>query len=233
MTDETRIKPALSLVRQLTYQTKSQTVYEELRRRILLGRLEPGQRLDQEWLADELQVSRMPLRQALLRLEADGLIENRPHRSAIVAPLSAPDLEDVYFTRRALESMLAEAAAVRIPANDIGRLNELMQKQKVAIQDEDVEKYVALDRSFHATLYQASGYARACEILERLRDSSDRYVRFYARDRRAVDLAIGDHEEIIKACQSRDSALVRRVTEAHITEGFSSLIALVKRSEPT
>src|SRR3546814_15298004 len=82
--------------------TKSQGVFETIRSWILIGRLEPGQRLDQEWLAAKLNVSRMPLRQALSRLEADGLVINRPHRSAIVAPLSVTMLEEIYAGRRAL-----------------------------------------------------------------------------------------------------------------------------------
>src|SRR3546814_18735953 len=86
---------------QAGFLTKSQGVFETLRHWILIGRLEPGQRLDQEWLAAKLNVSRMPLRQALSRLEADGLVINRPHRSAIVAPLSVTMLEDNYAGRRA------------------------------------------------------------------------------------------------------------------------------------
>jgi len=77
------------------FRTKTEMAYEQLRRWIVAGRLAPGQRLDQEWLAAELRVSRMPLRQALLRLEADGLIQNEPHRSAIVASLSLAELTDV------------------------------------------------------------------------------------------------------------------------------------------
>jgi DNA-binding GntR family transcriptional regulator len=97
----------------LEFRTKTEMAHEQLRRWIVSGRLAPGQRLDQAWLAGELRVSRMPLRQALLRLEADGLIHNEPHRGAIVAPLSLAELTDVYAARGAMESMLAEAGAVR------------------------------------------------------------------------------------------------------------------------
>src|SRR5262245_23554654 len=93
------------------FQTKSQVVYETLRQWILRGRLAPGQTIDQEGLAATLRVSRMPLRQALLKLEADGLIAVRPHRSAVIVPLSPSEIEEIYATRTALEGMLAEVGA--------------------------------------------------------------------------------------------------------------------------
>jgi len=213
----------------IRFQTKSEGVFQELRRRILTGQLEPGMRLDQEALAAEFAVSRMPLREALQKLEADGLVEHRPHRGAVVSPLSLLALEEIYATRGALESMLAEAGALRIGIGELERMSAIIDKQKRAIGAGDGEEYVRLDREFHATLYAASGYSRACEILSKLRDSSDRYIRIYARDRGAVANSIREHEELLENCRKGMAADVRRHTEQHIRKGLAVLIAVAKQ----
>ena len=87
----------------LEYRTKVDAIYEQLRGRILSGRLKPGEKLDQSLLAAQMRVSRTPLRQALLRLASERLIETEPHRSAVVAPLSLVEIEDLYQSRRVLE----------------------------------------------------------------------------------------------------------------------------------
>lgn len=210
------------------YRTKSQGVFEELRRWILIGRLEPGQRLDQEWLARELRVSRMPLRQALLKLEADGLIESQPHRGAIVTPLSLSLIEDIYFSRNALESMLAEAGSSRGDEALWAKMAGSIEEQERAIASEDIERYVELDRSFHMLLYRASGYNRSCDLVERLRDVSDRYVRFFARYRSGASKSIQEHQHILQACRDGAVLEVRRLTEEHIMGGLQTLRIMIR-----
>jgi DNA-binding FadR family transcriptional regulator len=90
--------------RDVAFRTKSDWAYAQLRDWIQGGVLDPGQKLDQEWLAAELGISRIPLRHALVKLEADGLVESRPHQGAIVTPLSLEAAEDIYASR--LRSML-------------------------------------------------------------------------------------------------------------------------------
>src|SRR3546814_10322677 len=96
----------------------------------------------------------MPLRQALSRLAADGLVINRPHRSAIVAPLSVSMLEDIYVGRRALESMLAEAGARRLDESALETMSRLIERQEAAVDQGDTESYVQLDRQFHPILFR-------------------------------------------------------------------------------
>lgn len=213
------------------FQTKSESVYEILLHWILIGRLAPGQRLDQEWLADTLGVSRMPLRQALSRLAAEGQIINRPHRSAIVAPLSVHLLEDIYASRQALEGMLAEAGTRRIEADRIEQLAKLIDAQERAVASSDVEAYVDLDRQFHGLLYAASGYEQSCALIERLRDMSDRYIRFYASERHGAHKSILEHWKILRAAEKGEAEEARALTERHILEGRDSLLAVVEANE--
>ena len=100
----------------LIFRTKAQMVYEQLRDWIVRGKLQPGESVDQERLAGMLDVSRMPLRQALLRLESDRLIERQPHHTGIVTDLSVSDIDDIYGARSALEGLLAEKHVMRSTA---------------------------------------------------------------------------------------------------------------------
>ena len=209
------------------FRTKTAVVYEQLRRWIVSGTLAPGQRLDQGWLAAELRVSRMPLRQALLRLEADGLIENEPHRSAVVAPLSLPELTDVYAARTALETMLAAAGALHATETDHEAMAEALATQREAVGTGDLARFVEADRVFHFTLYRASGYARSVEMTGRLRDLADRYIWHYARYRSGAARSVNEHEAIFAACQQRDSDGVRRLTADHVHHGLAVLSDLV------
>lgn len=211
--------------------TKSQAVYETLRRWILIGRLEPGQKLDQEWLASTLKVSRMPLRQALSRLAAAGLVVNRAHRGDTVTPLSAKLLEDIYAGRRALEAMLAEAGARSITSEDRARMAHLVERQEVAVDKGDMEDYVVLDRQFHHILYAASGYRESVLLIERLRDMSDRYIRFYVRSGHTAHKSILDHWKILRAVERGQPEQARLHTDQHIEEGYNALKGAVQEHE--
>jgi DNA-binding GntR family transcriptional regulator len=209
------------------FRTKTALVYEQLRRWIVSGHLAPGQRLDQEWLAAELRVSRMPLRQALLRLEAVGLIENEPHRSAVVAPLSLLELNDIYAARAALEAMLAEAGTARATEREYAAMAAAIAEQRAAVAAGQLARFVAADRVFHFTLYTASGYARAVAMTERLRDHADRYIWHYARYRRGAARSIAEHEALLRQCRGGAAAVVGQLTRDHVEQGLDVLRQLV------
>lgn len=211
----------------VAFRTKSDWAYTQLRDWIQGGALESGQKLDQEWLAAELGISRIPLRHALVKLEADGLIESRPHQGAIVAPLSLEDAEDIYASRRALEGMLAEVGATRCDSSRIARMREFFLAQEKALTEGDVATFVGLDRRFHMELYGASGYARSLEVLERLRDLSDRYVRLYLTNRERAERSLNEHEEILSVCEVGNPEEVKRVTQRHVSGGLRALRSML------
>lgn len=213
------------------FRTKSDLVYDRLRESILSGRLAPGETIDQEQVAAQLQVSRMPLRQALLKLEADDLIELRPHRSAVVTSLSAHAIEEIYAMRGALEPMLARVATPRLSEADCAELSALQQRMGEAVEAQDTRRFVDLDRAFHRRIYSASGYARAVEDTERLRDASDRYVAFYASYQSRARESLQEHEGILDACRTRDAQAAARLTEEHVGRGAVVLLGLVREGE--
>lgn len=208
------------------FQTKAEFAYQRLRELVLTGALAPGARLDQDQLAESLAVSRMPLRQALLKLESDGLIQMRPHHSAIVAPLSHSAIEELYAMRRALEGMLAAAGGDKLDDRAFATLDALLGYMAAATVAADWRRFVTLDRSFHRTIYERSGYARAVAEVERLRDASDRYILAFASYRNGASSSLSEHDAILNACRKRDAEEVRALTDAHIARGATVMLQL-------
>lgn len=211
--------------------TKTEMAYVQLRSWIVTGVLQPGQRLDQELLAAELNISRMPLREALLRLEADGLIRNEPHRSAVVSPMSLAEITDVYAARRAIEGMLAESGVPGCDERCRSAMEAAIAEQESAIAADDVAGFVEADRDFHFRLYEASGYQRSLDIASRLRDIADRYVFQYARYRSGASDSIAEHRQILASCRPGSESEARTLTERHIDKGLEVLRRLVNQSE--
>lgn len=214
------------------FRTKDQIVYEELRRWILIGQLAPGDPIDQERIATALSVSRMPLRQALLRLEADGLITTWPHRTATVAPLSMAEFRELYDLRLALEPMLAEVGAPRLEKDDLADMARLLSRMEAASASGELDEFVELDRRFHHRVYAASGFRWGLEIVVRLRDASDRYIyQFAARDHGAAR-SCREHRAILDACLTGPPALAAQLTRDHILGGRVALLETVKGQIP-
>jgi DNA-binding GntR family transcriptional regulator len=193
----------------LANQSKSGAVYVELRRRILEGDLQPGSPLNQEQLAAELGVSTTPLREALRRLDSEGLVTLSAHREASVAPLAPDGLLSIYEVREDLDALAASLAAERHSEADATAIRKAVDRLGTGSQ----RNQLALNRAFHAAIYRACGNPVLIEILDSLWDQSDRYRRavgFMATEHTIVE----EHREIAEAVlagQGKQSAdLMRR-----------------------
>jgi DNA-binding GntR family transcriptional regulator len=209
------------------FRTKGQAVYEQLRDWIVHGKLGPGAAVDQERLADSLKVSRMPLRQALQRLESEGLIERQPHHTAVVTRFSQSDIRDIYAARSVLEGLLAEQGSVALDDGELSRLAAIYATMAVAVPADGSDTFVRLDWDFHQTIYRASGYLRTMDITEQLRSASERYMHYYAAHEPGAAESLAEHEQILRACQDGNPALVRQLTEKHISRSAAKLVTLV------
>ncbi|WP_137389968.1 GntR family transcriptional regulator [Rhodoligotrophos defluvii] len=205
------------------YRTKADWAYLQLRRWIQSNTLQPEERLDQEELAARLGISRVPLRQALVRLQADGLVVGRPHAGATVAPLSLEDAEDVYAARAVMEPMLTEMAVARLADDTIRELEILVERQQQALSKGAFPQLLELDRQFHNRLYAQSGYRTSYQIVQRLRDQSDRYVAIYQGDMERSKTTLAEHREIVRLCAARDAAGASRLMREHVQRGIDYL----------
>jgi DNA-binding GntR family transcriptional regulator len=194
------------------FATKAEAVYTELRRRILGGILAPGSQLNQDALAPELGVSVTPVREAVRRLEADGLLEFEAHKTVVVAPLSREELRSIYDVRLQLDP---HAAALATAAAGEDVLDEIELLAHTPMHGDALEQ-LAFNRRFHRVIYAECGNAILIDILDRLWERTDRYrIVLLRRDLDA--LAAGqEHIEIAEAMRARQPRRVAKLIRAHI-----------------
>ncbi len=196
----------------LNVQTKAEAVYVEVRQLILQGILAPGGTLSQEALATRLGLSITPLREALRRLESEGLIELRAHRTMTVPLLTREDLNEVYAVRRQLDPFAAGAAAKQATDEQIAAIAAAAAVRTAP----DLYAELLANRAFHRAIYTAAGNRVLTEILDRLWNRSDRYRLIVLRDRVFHVTALYEHGQIAAAIQSRDARQAARLMAAHV-----------------
>ena len=202
--------------RQLEIRSVVDQVHGELLERIVAGELPPGARLRQEALAEELGVSRTPLREALARLVSEGLVEFVPNRGATVARRDFSDMEEAWRARLVIEPGAARMAAERRDPVALERMRETVSRQR-SVAD-DITASFALNRDFHLGLVAASGNTHLlqfCELLWLSRIGVPIFAR-QARDREQVLAWADDHEAIGNAVAAGSGARAERLTREHI-----------------
>lgn len=202
--------------RQLEIRSVVDQVHAELLGRIVAGELPPGSRLRQEALADELGVSRTPLREALARLVSEGLVEFVPNRGATVASRDFSDMEEAWRARLVIEPGAARLAAERREPAAIERMGLSVVRQR-SVAD-DVTASFALNRDFHLALVAASGNTHLLQFSELLwlsRIGVPIFAR-QARDRDQVLAWADDHAAIAEAVAAGSAARAERLTRDHI-----------------
>jgi DNA-binding GntR family transcriptional regulator len=202
--------------RQLEIKSVVDRVHEELLERIVAGELPPGARLRQEALAEELGVSRTPLREALARLVTEGLVEFAPNRGATVAGRDFSDMEQAWRARLVIEPGAARLAAERCDPEAIERMRETVDRQRRVA--DDVTASFELNREFHLALVAGSGnphLAQFSELLWLVRIGLPIFAR-QARDREHLLAWADDHEAIVEAISSGDGDRAAELTREHI-----------------
>lgn len=200
----------------------SDQLVDLVRDRILAGQVAVDQAIRQDALASELGVSKIPLREALTRLEQEGLVRSQANRGFFVRPLTGGEAEEVYELRLKLEPEAVGLAATR--ANDAERAFATQQLKALdAHAPGDGDTVGALNRAFHLSLIRPAGQAITMQLLERLHVLSDRYVRKHleplGRDQRASE----EHAELLRLWLDRDSKAVAKSMHAHIKKTITDL----------
>jgi DNA-binding GntR family transcriptional regulator len=205
----------------------------DLQARVLSGALPSGSRLRQSALAAEFGVSRTPIREALRKLQAGGLIEVQPHRGALVRGLSAREIRDAYEVRAELEALAAELAATRIRHDQLDRLQAVQATfhegltRTVAARESGTWKESAEERAsiwglandeFHQTIQQASGNQVLATALAQLHQSFPRDLSriVLSESTPALRSNVREHEQILEALHARDAARARELMRAHV-----------------
>jgi DNA-binding GntR family transcriptional regulator len=205
-------------------------VYTALRVRIVEGQLFPGRRLQDVQLAGELGVSRTPIREALLRLAGEGLVESDPNRGFFVAPLSRQEVLEIYPMVWALECLALDSSELPTPAQ-IRALRQI--NAEMAAGAADPLRRQELDLRWHQTLLDSCGNERLKEILAGLKQVVRRYECIYMRDAALVRRSVRDHAEIVEALVKRKPRLASRLLERNWRAGMESVLAGLDQPEQT
>lgn len=199
---------------------------EVIREAILDGRLLPGRRLKEEELAQELGISRTPVREALLMLQAEGLVDAAPNRGATVRSHSVEDLTDLYQLRALLEGYAARCAATRLPDEAIAGLRESCDRFEALVRnDADMSALVKENLLFHQTILDNAGSARLGAMVRQVVELPLVYRSYiwYSLEQRQISAHY--HSQISWALESRDSERAELVMKEHIFEARDLLLA--------
>lgn len=190
-------------------------VFNTLRQAILKGELEPGERLMEIQLAERLGVSRTPIREAIRKLELEGLVLMIPRKGAEVAKISEKSLRDVLEVRRSMEELAIELACQRMGQEELEKLEEAQRTFAAAIASGDSMAIAESDEHYHDVIYHGTDNLRLVQILNNLREQMYRYRLEYIKDA-DLQILLVEHEEILKAMKYRHVAEAKETMRAHI-----------------
>jgi DNA-binding GntR family transcriptional regulator len=210
-----------------------QAIYLALREKILTGGYQLGEALRQESLAKEFEASRVPVREALNRLEAEGLVILRPRRGFVVASLDIAEVAEIFDLRMVLEEHAGGVATKTRTPEDVAEVKKILDVLEVIDIDDptNIAKWAAYNRMFHSRLFESSRRKHLCNIANTLRDKVERYVRVEVSMTGHLDRAQAEHRKIFKAFADGDAARVSRLSREHCESTADRLIGALKARE--
>lgn len=186
-------------------------VFNTLRQAILRGELKPGERLMEIQLANKLGVSRTPIREAIRKLELEGLVLMIPRKGAEVAEITEKSLRDVLEVRRALEALAVQLACDKMTEIELLELERSAQSFKLVLRTKDISKIATADVNFHDIIYQATGNDKLIQLLNNLREQMYRFRVEHLKKVKYHEQLVKEHDEIIEKLKEKKK---HEVTEA-------------------
>lgn len=206
-----------------------EVVFNTLRQAILRGELEPGERLLEIQLAQKLGVSRTPVREAIRKLELDGLVIMSPRKGAEVASITEKDMRDVLEVRTTLEELAVTLACKNMRPEIVASLKAANRNFETAIIAKDVVRIVEEDVNFHDIIYDATGNDRLIQVINNLREQMYRYRLEYVKDSRTHSILISEHEDIIHQLSVNNEERAKVVMKQHIFNQERGIERIMKR----
>lgn len=207
--------------------TSQQAVLQEIRRAIANGELKPGERVRQEEFAKRLNVSRVPVREALKGLEAEGQVTYQPQRGYAVAELSLEELTEIYLMRRLLETELIRRAVPIIDEDLIIHLETLIAEMDELSKAGDPSGFTEVNREFHLMLFEQAKMPQFFRIVEILWKNSDSYRSVFFNNPAILRRIQKEHRKIVDACKARDTEGVVAAMNEHRSNAIPDLTAIL------
>ncbi len=191
-------------------------VFNTLRQAILTGELKPGERLMEIHLANRLGVSRTPIREAIRKLELEGLVTMIPRRGAEVAQITEKNMSDVLEVRRALDALCVELACDRITQEELNSLKQACEDFEIAVNTRDVKRIAQADVELHDIIVRATGNDRLIQLVNNLSEQMYRYRFEYIKDTSQHERLVEEHRIIYQAIVDKDKETASRAAKIHI-----------------
>ena len=206
------------------YKPLRDVVFENLREAIVEGKLKPGQRLMEVQLAEQLGVSRTPVREAIRKLELEGLVVMIPRKGAYVANMSLKDIIDVLEIRASLEGLAASLASERITGDDIKTLESIIEEFENNIDESNVEALLKKDVEFHECIFKATNNKKLHQLINSLWEQVYRFRVTYISDYESTVNIVGEHKMILDAIKKGDNELAKKYAMEHIQKAENFMI---------
>ena len=203
-------------------------VFNTLRQAILRGELQPGERLLEIHLANKLGVSRTPIREAIRKLELEGLVIMIPRKGAVVAEITEKSLRDVLEVRRALEELAVKLACEKIQADEIEELKVAAKEFEKALGTGDVTVYAEADVKFHDIIYRTTDNQRLIQLLYNLREQMYRYRVEYLKREEVHETLLTEHQHIIEMIEKQDEERAVEAVCKHIDNQVATVADTIR-----
>lgn len=233
MTTRTARDTARRSSRPIKRQSVPETLRDSLQERILSGEIREGDWLIQDAIAEEYDVSRMPVREALRQLEACGLVVMRTHRGAIVTSIPTEQVEELFELRATLECEVLRRAAPRMTDRDIAQARTILDQLDASYGQGDMGSWGRLNWAFHRRLYEPAGRIQTLNILQGINLQIERYVRLHLLLTRGAEEAVREHHELLRLCAARATDEAVAYLRKHILGTRTNLMAALRAHRAT
>ncbi|NOD97817.1 FCD domain-containing protein [Ruegeria sp. HKCCD6228] len=219
--------------RAITKQSLPDVIANDLRERILSGELAEGETIRQEALAEEYDVSRMPIREALKRLNAEGLVQWANNRGGSVTKHSLDEIGEIFDLRILIEVDLFRRAIPNMGPREFARCDEILRQMEASYDENDVGKWGILNYQYHSALYAASQRKLTNELLDRVNLQSDRYVRMHLSVMKQREPAKKEHRDLLRLAQEGNVDKACEVLTQHIRRTKEQLLEMIASKRGT
>lgn len=209
--------------------TAYQFAVQTLRADILQGRVTAGERLRQDDLAQRLEMSTTPVREALRTLISEGLVFFDAHRGAVVRGLTLDDVQEIYRLRKVLESMMVDEAMQSITPEDIAQAEALHEEM---LQTQDVTRWTELNLEFHSALWASQAHSRLAHLVKTLRDAAAPYISLSLyMSPEHIARSNAEHDDILAQYKQRDAEVAKARTLLHLNDTLETIVRAIDSSE--
>ncbi len=216
----------------IVYKTRTQLVVETIREKILSGEFKAGESLRQAALATELNVSRIPVREALLQLEGEGLVVFEPHKGATVTELNVKHVDELFELRAMLEGHLLAASLPLLTQEKLAEASDILAKLDKALGTENAANtWSELNSNYHNCLYSAAKRPQTQDLVNTLNKNADRYIRMHLLWAGGISKAGPEHNQLLAFCKTGDIDQAVAVLRRHILSSRDEIKAFLEQRE--